>query len=224
MGLSPATRRFGKQVAVCMDSLRFRDKGSALGYSYRFPLNPTAIENKLITVAALNQIWQAWTFFCREFWIEYELRFGDRNGTVCRPENLLSNFLSGNSGYGNRRRNNNGFLEYYNEPTWGDVDKLEKALQLAAQTEEVVSFRSRVYLAHSDIKDIQNVRNASIHSSWGSMRYLQAEVSPRYSIRSNNHLSLSLPCSLVYSIQICSQAIAIEAWTKSLMQCVISQE
>lgn len=218
VGPLPAKQRLGKQIAACLDSLRFRNKGSARGYTYSFSSDPSSVANKLMTAAALNQIWQAWTFYCREFWLAYEQKFGSSAVASRRQEDLLNSFLKGNDGYGSKWKNAKQ-LAYYNEPTWGDADKLDCALQRAFQAKEVKAFQMGVRLAYSDLKDVQKIRNALIHPSRGSIEDIQLNVSPRYSIRVNSFASYPLPQILVYSTQIKTQDIAIEAWARSIIRC-----
>lgn len=215
--------RLVRNVSQALNSLVVADSSSPIGRSYRLVCDPEAPENRLLTQAALNNMWQSWNSFCRSFWIAYLVggqsskgrrMIGKAGNPNCPTECLLSDWLRSNAGYSRSCRK--GPLQYYQEPTWGDPDKLDAALTNADSTDETINMQRALILFGDDLKDLQRTRNAAVHPSKGSVISLKAEVGSRYSIRINANGGLPYAMALTYSVQISTRAIAIERWSKSL--------
>lgn len=158
-------------------SLHFRDfasKKRSLTASSDFSLLDECILEGL-----LSRVWQAWNRFCRKCVVESCLGTTDAAGNAIAglPDAVSEHHVSGAAIHAKKRSTppfwgpQNAVLRF--EPTWGDVDVLEKILTRLSPTNSVkmlAAFSS----GHASAKALQLIRNGAAHDNHETRRDIEA--------------------------------------------------
>lgn len=178
----------------------------------------------------INSIWQAWNRYWRTYWLTYI--FGGSGGISCtglvQPNSIRllgttpSNITEGEAIYKLLNRCNpsrynavnyrRGIIQPYQEPTWGDVDLIEKiSLTYNSHGMPGVQILSAFSVFGDSAKHLQKVRNCSIHISKQGINDLKSDVLPKY-----KSSSLKYPTDILFYEELGSSKIAIISWIDEL--------
>lgn len=146
--------------------------------------NDFTLKDECTLEGLLSRVWQAWGTFCRLCVFESCLGTTDGSGAPI-PKHVLALSESHVSGAAVRARSKGAAqvwgatnLLLRNEPTWGDVDVLNKIIPLldpANKNQLLAAFSS----GSRSAKAIQLIRNASAHNNSQSMQEVHA-IRSRY--------------------------------------------
>ncbi|KQU27244.1 hypothetical protein ASG65_01405 [Bacillus sp. Leaf13] len=213
---------FYNDTNYCIEQLKVTHPiSSSIVYLNNANLNPKYVYIK--SCGFLNQVWQSWNGFWRSFWLThfyggmgYKTNIPQNNlgitglATTKLSEEQAIYFILQAAGFNVSRFNRSGKINHWQEPTWGDQKNIEK-LSIAFSTPG-----SRILSALSvfgdSAKDLQAVRNCSIHMNKASLLDIKSNLIPRYIIP-----SFKYPTDIIFSTRIGTRKVALNYWTEELV-------
>jgi hypothetical protein len=182
---------------------------------YAIPRNHQDWRFQYASVALLSELWQVWCRFCCQLMVSICMGTQLRDGTI----------VSGRPGNNNRNRVAYEVLTLsrggtpastkvcsyiYQEPTWGDVNMLLRALPLM-NISHSSHFITAFGISVQSPSHLQIVRNACNHLDNENMKKVRA-IQPYYIGSANKH-----PYELMWCIESSSQSEAIYFWLDELL-------
>jgi len=127
-------------------------------------------EKLTFTAGVLNSIWNLWNNFWGEFWIAHITGGIYVNGTIIIPiyQNYTKRqaifFLLIKLGKRNVNKLGNSISGTYQEPTWGDINIIEKlALELQPNHNHLQILSQLIGHYKTQVEHFQQIRNSFIH-------------------------------------------------------------
>lgn len=195
----------------------------------------------------LNIVWHEWIQFWRSYWLGIFIGGLDLKGNQLLKISLSDNeqtilyYIKHILHDANTNNRSNGSLFYYNELTWGDIDKIStitrnlsnlnqariiqcptffnlttiSPINIEQQLNKHATIISSVLSTFSiPVKHLQTTRNASIHLQKELFADMINHIIPRYSLARSyiNH-----PVELLFAIEPSSGKIAILSWIESMI-------
>lgn len=192
------------------NTYRLRSKADAI---YAIPRNHQDWRFKYASISLISEIWQCWCRFC------YEVIYQSCRGTQLRNGSTIPQRLSDNSrqriayeikefSHGHTPKPRQRLRYKSEEPTWGDVDLLLRAipyLGIANSTELTTAFGISV----PSPSHLQIVRNACNHLDSETMQRVRS-IQPYYIG------SIQQPYELIWCLESNTRSDAIFVWISDL--------
>lgn len=216
-------KRFCDSAHYCVDLLKVKDITGNKTHVFICDV----YEPKKVYISScgiLNSIWQSWNRYWRTYWLTHI--FGGISFMGSVPPNSIGltritttnvcegvgiyNLLS-SSGY-NTARYRSGIVHAHQEPTWGDVDLIER-ISLAHNSLGMpgTQILSALSVFGDSAKHFQKVRNYSIHISKEGIQELKRDVLPKY--KASN---FKYPTDILFYEELAGTKVAIISWIEEL--------
>ena len=169
---------------------------------------------KYASVAILSEMWQSWCRFCYSIVLASCRGTNNRDGTIVPPraaENSRGRVAYEVYEYARGRipRKNNRFRYLSQEPTWGDVNMLLRALPdlgLSNSAKLITAFG----ISTQSPSHLQIVRNACYHLNSETIGQVRS-IQPFYIGRVNRH-----PYELMWCLESVTRSDAVYFWIDEL--------
>lgn len=222
-------KRFYETAYYCVDLLKVKDNtGKNKNVLIKDMYEPKQVY--INSCGVINTIWQAWNRYWRTYWLTYIFGgFGGISYTGLVPPNSIRLFGTTTTGISegeaiynllnrcnphryNATKYRSGIIQPYQEPTWGDVDLIEKiSLVYNSNGMPGVQILSAFSVFGDSAKDLQKVRNCSVHISKQGMNDLKSNILPKYKAS-----SLKYPTDILFYEELGSSKLAIISWIDEL--------
>ena len=189
-----------------LNTLRLRRKVDTI---YRIPVNHEDWRFRYASMTLISETWQTWCRFCCEVIMASCRGTHLRNGTLVlpRPANNnrqrvsyeISEYARSHTPLQNKQ---NAYLSQ--EPTWGDVNVLLRALPRLGVSNSVLLITA-FGISTQAPTHLQIVRNACYHLNSETIRKVRS-IQPFY-IGTVNH-----PCELIWCLESTSRSDAVYFW------------
>lgn len=164
----------------------------ALASKHFANLNCIHLSDRIVVSGVLNEIWDYWNSFWREYWllhIQGGVYFNNAQLSLIQRTNRQDSLFYMLYLLGKKKNPNGTVLGSYQEATWGDIKNI---ISLATNNTLLASHAHLNYVStllsiYSDsIKDFQTIRNAFIHLDKSNINNVKL-ISNRYSFAPNQN-------------------------------------
>ena len=168
-------------------------------------------ESTYIINGCINNIWQLWNSFWREYWLVYYYGGDTIKSKVSKNQLRILDYQN-NCIEGKAIAvitHNSKDVNYYQEPTWGSTKYLTKiSSDYSTVSSRCVDLLSALSYYSDSIDDIQAIRNNSIHLSKGGLLSIRDETLLHgYNINRND---IKYPTDLLFCTKGRSQRFAFD--------------